>query len=78
MLQIQGPAAANSQKGGKIGRVFGISQKARWCCRRELNSRPLPYQGSALPLSYGSVFEVAGFYPIYASKQANSGRGGQE
>ncbi len=25
-----------------------------WCCRRDLNSRPLPYQGSALPLSYGS------------------------
>ncbi len=25
-----------------------------WCCRRGLNSRPLPYQGSALPLSYGS------------------------
>ena len=26
-----------------------------WCCRTELNCRPLPYQGSALPLSYGSV-----------------------
>jgi hypothetical protein len=26
-----------------------------WCCRRGLNARPLPYQGSALPLSYGSV-----------------------
>ncbi len=26
-----------------------------WCCRRDLNSRPLPYQGSALPLSYDSV-----------------------
>ena len=25
-----------------------------WCCRRGLNSRPLPYQGSALPLSYSS------------------------
>ena len=25
-----------------------------WCCRRDLNSGPLPYQGSALPLSYGS------------------------
>ncbi len=25
-----------------------------WCCQRGLNSRPLPYQGSALPLSYGS------------------------
>jgi hypothetical protein len=27
---------------------------SRWCCRGGLNSRPLPYQGSALPLSYGS------------------------
>ena len=26
-----------------------------WCCRTGLNCRPLPYQGSALPLSYGSV-----------------------
>ena len=26
----------------------------RWCCKRGLNSRPLPYQGSALPLSYCS------------------------
>src|SRR4029078_12460150 len=27
-----------------------------WCCRRGLNSGPLPYQGSALPLSYGSAW----------------------
>ena len=26
-----------------------------WCCKRGLNSRPLPYQGSALPLSYCSA-----------------------
>src|SRR5262252_7215476 len=26
-----------------------------WCCRTGLNCRPLPYQGSALPLSYGSA-----------------------
>ena len=26
-----------------------------WCCRTGLNCRPLPYQGSALPLSYGSM-----------------------
>src|SRR3546814_14907216 len=25
-----------------------------WCCCRDLNSGPLPYQGSALPLSYSS------------------------
>src|SRR5690349_13452623 len=27
-------------------------QLFEWCCRGGLNSRPLPYQGSALPLSY--------------------------
>jgi hypothetical protein len=32
-----------------------LPEKPGWCCRRELNSRPLPYQGSALPLSYGSI-----------------------
>jgi hypothetical protein len=26
----------------------------QWCCERDSNSRPLPYQGSALPLSYHS------------------------
>ena len=26
-----------------------------WCCRGGLNSRPQPYQGCALPLSYGSM-----------------------
>ena len=29
--------------------------RRRWCCRTGLNCRPLPYQGSALPLSYGST-----------------------
>ena len=39
----------------------GLSGKnVRWCCRRDLNSRPLPYQGSALPLSYGSIGSVSG------------------
>src|SRR5690606_26975912 len=31
-----------------------IISRGEWCCQRGLNSRPLPYQGSALPLSYGS------------------------
>jgi hypothetical protein len=26
-----------------------------WCCRKGLNFRPPPYQGGALPLSYGSL-----------------------
>jgi hypothetical protein len=29
--------------------------QSKWCCQRGSNSRPLPYQGSALPLSYGSL-----------------------
>jgi hypothetical protein len=32
-----------------------IIQMNCWCCKRGLNSRPLPYQGSALPLSYCSI-----------------------
>ena len=32
-----------------------------WCCWRGLNSRPLPYQGSALPLSYNS--DAAAYSP---------------
>ena len=35
-----------------------------WCCERGLNSRPLPYQGSALPLSYRSKRECGAFCHI--------------
>ena len=31
------------------------NKQVNWCCERGLNSRPLPYQGSALPLSYRSA-----------------------
>lgn len=35
-----------------------------WCCRWESNSRPLPYQGTALPLCYDSkLAEGEGFEP---------------
>ncbi len=38
-----------------------------WCCERGLNSRPLPYQGSALPLSYRSILlSAADFCHIIA------------
>src|SRR5689334_21737361 len=33
-----------------------VSEK--WCCREELNLRPRPYQGRALPLSYGSDWQA--------------------
>ena len=32
----------------------------KWCCRRGLNSRPHPYQGCALPLSYRSAGRAGG------------------
>ena len=38
-----------------VGRRFCGTGSPNWCCRTGLNCRPLPYQGSALPLSYGSM-----------------------
>ena len=40
-------------------RIFGVTDGRGWCCERGLNSRPLPYQGSALPLSYHSIVRGA-------------------
>src|ERR1700688_3392482 len=34
---------------------IGLSREKDWCCQTGLNCRPLHYQWSALPLSYGSV-----------------------
>src|SRR3984893_1814511 len=36
-------------------RKIRLSPCKGWCCRWVSNLRPLPYQGSALPLSYGSA-----------------------
>ncbi len=35
--------------------IADCNKTGEWCCREDLNFRPLPYQGSALPLSYGSL-----------------------
>ena len=35
-----------------------VLRKKKWCCERGLNSRPHPYQGCALPLSYHSAGAV--------------------
>ena len=35
----------------------------KWCCQRGLNSRPLHYQWSALPLSYGSMQRAQSCWP---------------
>ncbi len=47
-----------------VGRLCGKVRKMckhceKWCCQTGLNCRPLHYQWSALPLSYGSML-VAG------------------
>ena len=50
----------------------------RWCCRRGLNSRPQPYQGCALPLSYGSLHQRrrcgAAFAPLRPACQGGAGQ----
>ena len=66
------PSTADVTKGvdhrprnGRVGnrtsrrKVLADINELNWCCRTGLNCRPLPYQGSALPLSYGSIL-VAG------------------
>ena len=45
-----------------------------WCCRKGLNFRPLPYQGSALPLSYGSAPEGSLSRAAKQRKWRESGR----
>ena len=40
------PAASKSQE---------LNSQKNWCCQTGLNCRPLHYQWSALPLSYGSM-----------------------
>ncbi len=47
------PGAADD--GEKPNGLLAFSDGGGWCCRTGLNCRPLPYQGSALPLSYGSA-----------------------
>ena len=44
---------AAQQNGGAIVDAM-IGKKKEWCCWGGLNSRPQPYQGCALPLSYSS------------------------
>ena len=42
-----------------------------WCCRGGLNSRPRPYQGRALPLSYDSIF-TALMHPYQGFKRVRN------
>ena len=43
----------------------------RWCCWGGLNSRPHPYQGCALPLSYSSVTVARCLGPNFAMCKRN-------
>ena len=59
-----GPRGARVRRSSEVSR-WGGRRSSRapsicWCCRTGLNCRPLPYQGSALPLSYGSVCAQSG------------------
>ena len=47
-----------------------------WCCKRGLNSLPLPYQGSALPLSYCSIQALACAIAADDRQDARRARGG--
>ena len=40
-----------------------------WSCYRDLNPGPLPYQGSALPLSYNSKTGVPHLYINYGGQR---------
>ena len=50
-----------------------VSSAGRWCCRGGLNSRPQPYQGCALPLSYGSTARVASGWRKRVAPMENAG-----
>ena len=41
----------------------GLASRGKWCCQTGLNCRPLHYQWSALPLSYGSMPGIWGIGP---------------
>ena len=73
--------ASQASRSRKVRRVFHLmadKEKTNlfnrfsmfiWCCRSELNRRPLPYQGSALPLSYGSIQEIRCLLRFFAATQ---------
>jgi hypothetical protein len=51
-------ASRSMSRGGFRSRAGVINARKslkKWCCRTGLNCRPPPYQGGALPLSYGSM-----------------------
>src|SRR3546814_14412659 len=54
------PKGSHQPKGGKAAKMaekVWFSRGLEWCRRGELNTRPHPYQGCALPLSYGGTLQ---------------------
>jgi hypothetical protein len=50
----------------------GRRRRVKWSGRRDLNSRPSPWQGDALPLSYSRLVSQ---FRVYRSAQNGSNRG---
>ena len=61
MYSTPPPGAQFSTERRSFAIVVNLS---RW---RDLNPRPLPYQGSALPLSYNSIERKTGLKPATPS-----------
>ena len=61
----------------KKGREGGWVNFEEWCCQMGLNHRPLHYQWSALPLSYGSMRPKAESGPRGGSILATRAAGAQ-
>src|SRR5271155_1852527 len=52
----------------------GRRRRAEWSGRRDLNSRPSPWQGDALPLSYSRLLQIR----VYRADRVRSNLGGRE
>ena len=51
-----------------------VRRRAEWSGRRDLNSRPSPWQGDALPLSYSRFLVVFHRSPLATSRTASAGK----
>ena len=51
--------------------VDNFPRHSSWCPRRESNARPLPYQGSALPLSHWGDIIAKLYFPYFSPRCAS-------
>ena len=65
MMTFEIPVVAMFYPTPPLNTGLNDTKLSRECPRRDLNPRPLPYQGSALPLSYKGSIKVGrvGFEP---------------